>query len=71
VKTFSTQTTVRPDQKVEVEHVPFSQGQKVAVFMMSLQKDDSSSPTTNLTNSIVSFEAPFEPIAPEEWEATA
>jgi hypothetical protein len=65
MQTFHAETIIERDGKLRLDHVPFSEGEAVHVFV--------SSATTNtkepLKGCVLKYERPFEPVAEEDWEA--
>jgi hypothetical protein len=66
MQTFHAETVVEKDGKLHLDHVPFSEGETVHVFVSS------ATPVTNhaLVGSVLKYEQPFAPVAEEDWEAT-
>jgi len=65
MQTFHTETVVEKNGKLRLDHVPFSEGQAVHVFVSSaapVKKD-------SLKGSVLKFEHPLAPVAEEDWEA--
>ncbi|HEY3912991.1 MAG TPA: hypothetical protein VGN61_00785 [Verrucomicrobiae bacterium] len=65
MQTFHAETVVEKDGKLHLDHLPFSEGQTVHVFV-------SSAPHTNeqtLKGSVLKYDHPFAPVANEDWEA--
>jgi len=71
VKTFFTEAIVLPENKISLDHVPFVEGENVAVFLMAIKKVPAETGKLNLQGSVLSYEAPFEAAALDEWEALA
>ena len=71
VKTFCTEAIVLPENKIALEHVPFVEGENVAVFLMAIKKGQSKTVASNLHGSVLSYESPFDPAVRDEWEALA
>jgi hypothetical protein len=71
VKTFFTEAVVLPENKISLDHVPFVEGESVAVFLMAIKNGPTETGKMNLQGSVLSYEAPFEAVAPDEWEALA
>lgn len=65
MQTFHAETVVEKDGKLHLDHVPFSEGESVHVFV--------SSATTvtkhPLKGSVLKYEQPLAPVAGEDWEA--
>jgi hypothetical protein len=68
MKTYFTEATVLPESKIALDHLPFGEGQDVAVFMMAIKKETGDSAPVNLSGSVVSYVSPFAPAA-DDWEA--
>jgi hypothetical protein len=65
MRTFHAETVVEKDGKLHLDHVPFSEGESVHVFVSS---------TTTFTKqplkgSVLKYEQPLAPVAAEDWEA--
>ena len=71
MKTFFTEVIVLPENKIALDHVPFGEGESVAVFLMAIKNDPAETGKLNLKGSVLSYDAPFEAVAPDEWEALA
>ncbi len=65
MKTFHAETVVQKDGKVNLDHLPFPEGQSVYVFVAA------ASPITAqpLAGSVLKYDQPFAPVSEEEWEA--
>jgi hypothetical protein len=65
MQTFHTETVVEKDGKLHLDHVPFSEGQAVHVFVSTATpaKEDS------LRGSVLKYDQPLAPVAEEDWEA--
>ncbi len=61
METFKTKTTVKKNNKIELENVPFESGEKV-VIEVSLEKKQS---TNNyiLRDSLLKYDEPYKPVA--------
>ena len=55
-----TETTVDPQGRVVLDHLPFHPGERVDVVVRS--HDD-------LRGSVLRYEKPFDPVAEEDWES--
>jgi hypothetical protein len=66
MRTFHAETVVEKDGQLRLDHVPFSEGEMVHVFVSS------ASPATkqSLKGSVLRYERPFAPVAEEDWEAS-
>jgi hypothetical protein len=65
MKTFHTETVVAKDGKLQLDHVPFSEGEPVHVFVTSAKSITKAS----LKGSVLKYEQPLAPVAEEDWEA--
>lgn len=65
MQTFHTEIVVEKDGKLRLDHLPFSEGESVHVFVSS------ASPITKqlLEGSVLKYEQPLAPVAEEDWEA--
>lgn len=65
MQTFHTETVVEKNGKLHLDHVPFSEGQAVHVFVSTVApaKKDS------LKGSVLKYDQPLAPVAEEDWEA--
>jgi hypothetical protein len=63
---FHTEIVVEKDGKLHLDHVPFSEGEAVHVFVSS------ATPVTKLPlkGSVLKYERPLAPVAEEDWEVT-
>jgi hypothetical protein len=71
VKTFFTEATVLPENKIALDHVPFVEGESVAVFLMAIKKSQAETGKLDLRGSVLNYDSPFEPAVRDEWEALA
>ena len=65
MQTFHTEVVVEKDGKLHLDHVPFSEGEAVHVFVSS------AAPLTRQTlkGSVLKFEQPLAPVGEADWEA--
>jgi len=65
VQMFLTEMVVEKDGRLYLDHVPFSEGEAVHVFVSS------ATPVTKqpLKGSVLRYEQPLAPVAAEDWEA--
>jgi hypothetical protein len=63
MQTYHVETVVEKDGQLQLDHVPFSKGESVHVFVSSAQPD-SKHP---LKGSVLKYEQPFAPVAQGEW----
>ena len=61
MQTFQSETVVEKDGKLHLDHVPFSEGEAVHVFVSS------ATPVTkdSLKGSVLKYEQPLAPVDPE------
>jgi hypothetical protein len=62
---FHTEIVVEKDGKLHLDHVPFSEGESVHVYVSS------ATPLTKhpLKGSVLKYERPLAPVAEEDWES--
>jgi hypothetical protein len=65
MQTFHAETVVEKDGKLHLDHVPFSEGEAVHVFVSSAKPNAQAS----LRGSVLKYEQPLAPVAVEDWEA--
>jgi len=65
MQTFHAEIVVEKDGKLHLNHVPFSEGEAVHVFISSA----TSVTTQSLNGSVLKYEQPFAPVAEEDWES--
>jgi hypothetical protein len=65
MQTFHAETVVERDGRLHLDHVPFSEGEMVHVFVSS------ATPVTRqpLKGSVLNYEQPLAPVAEGDWEA--
>jgi hypothetical protein len=65
MQTFHAETIIERDGKLHLDHVPFSEGETVHVFVSS------ATPIIKqpLKGCVLKYEQPLEPVAEEDWEA--
>ncbi|MGA3179432.1 MAG: hypothetical protein ABSF38_03720 [Verrucomicrobiota bacterium] len=65
MQTFHAEIVVEKDGKLHLEHLPFSEGEAVHVFVSS------ATPVTQqpLKGSVLKYQQPLAPVAEEDWEA--
>jgi FtsP/CotA-like multicopper oxidase with cupredoxin domain len=61
-----TETTVDPQGRVVLDHLPFHPGERVDVVVRS--HDDATQTAVELRGSVLRYEKPFDPVAEEDWE---
>jgi hypothetical protein len=65
MQTFHAETVVEKDGKLHLDHVPFSEGEAVHVFVSSA----STVIKHLLKGSVLKYDQPLAPVAGEDWEA--
>jgi hypothetical protein len=65
MQTFHAETVVEKDGKLHLDHVPFSEGEAVHVFISSV----TSVTPDSLKGTVLKYEQPLAPVAVEDWEA--
>ena len=62
---FHAESVVEKDGKLHLDHVPFSEGESVHVFVSSARRVTQ----TPLKGSVLKYEQPLAPVVEEDWEA--
>jgi hypothetical protein len=70
VKTFFTESIVLPENKIALDHVPFVEGENVAVFLMAIKMGAPGGAHLDLRGSVLNYDSPFE-AAGDDWEVLA
>jgi hypothetical protein len=65
MQTFHAETVVEKDGKLHLDHVPFSEGETVHVFISSAAPHAQHP----LKGSVIKYDQPLAPVAEENWEA--
>jgi hypothetical protein len=65
MQTFHADIVVGKNGKLQLDHLPFAEGQAVHVFVSCAMPE----PNQPLKNSVLKYEQPFAPVADEDWEA--
>ena len=65
MQTYHVETVVKKDGQLQLDHVPFTKGESVHVFVSSARSDAK----RPLKGSVLKYERPFAPVAEGEWEA--
>jgi hypothetical protein len=60
------ETTVDPQGRVVLDHLPFQPGEKVEVVIRSHEM--SQGERSDLKGSVLRYDDPFEPVATDDWE---
>jgi hypothetical protein len=66
MQTFHAEIVVEKDGELHLDHVPFSEGESVHVFVSSATPGIKET----LKGSVLKYEQPLEPVAEKDWEAT-
>ncbi|MBI4027740.1 MAG: hypothetical protein HY360_22330 [Verrucomicrobia bacterium] len=69
VKTYYGETVVSENGKLTLDHLPFSQGESVRIVVA--QTKGPSGKRDALRGTVLKYERPFDPVALDDWEATA
>lgn len=62
---FHAESVVAKDGKLHLDHVPFSEGETVHVFVSSAPRN----PHQPLKGSVLKYDQPLAPVAEEDWDA--
>jgi hypothetical protein len=65
MQTFHAQIVVEKDGTLHLDHVPFSEGESVHVFVSSAASTDKHS----LKGSVLIYDKPLAAVADDEWDA--
>ena len=65
MQTFHAEIVVEKDGKLHLDHLPFSEGEAVHVYVSSAARVSQEL----LAGSVLKYEQPLEPVDPEAWEA--
>jgi len=65
MQTFHAETVIEKNGKLHLDHVPFSEGEAVHVFVSSVAPFTKDS----LKGSVLKYEQPLAPVSQEDWEA--
>lgn len=65
MQTFHAETVVEKDGKLHLDHVPFSEGEAVHVFVSSA----STLTKQALNGSVLKYDQPLAPVAEGDWQA--
>ena len=68
--TFSIQTSIKKGKRVELKNLPFAEGEQVEVVLVRLPKP-SSTKRYPLRGQGIRYDAPTEPVAVRDWDATS
>ncbi len=61
------ETIVGSNQTVVLENLPFQEGEAIEIIV--LEKKVENRHLRSLRGTVIKYDAPFEPVAAEEWEA--
>ncbi len=66
MRNFFADTVLQEDGKLNLDHLPFQEGDAVRVFITATER-----PVENhhLRGTVLKYEQPFDPVAPEDWIA--
>ena len=66
METFKTKTSVKKNHKIELENVPFENGEDVEIEISLKEKNINNN--YPLRGSLLKYEDPFDPIVEDDWE---
>ena len=67
METYFAETIVQEDGKLTLEHLPFSQGDALQIFISASKP--ASGERYPLRGTVLKYERPFEPVAHDDWAA--
>ncbi|MBV6477672.1 MAG: hypothetical protein HGGPFJEG_00416 [Ignavibacteria bacterium] len=67
METYKTKTKIKKSHKLELEDIPFDNGEEVEVTISKVEKKSNGKYT--LRGSLIKYDEPFEPIDEDDWEA--
>jgi len=67
METYYAQTILQEDGKLTLDHLPFSQGDTLQIFISSSERP--SGDRYSLRGTVLKYEQPFEPAAQDDWTA--
>ena len=65
MQTFHAEIVVEEGGKLHLDHVPFSKGESVHVYISSAKP----ALTQSLKGTVLNYERPLAPVVEEDWEA--
>lgn len=71
MQTFRIETIVAKNRALTLRGLPFRSGEKVEVIIISRSVRATEIQPYSLRGKPVQYESPFEPIEPDDWDATA
>ena len=69
IEAYSTEETVGEGGTIQLEALPFSDGEVVQIIVVRKAVEGASA-TGTLEGSVLKYDDPFEPVAQDEWTAT-
>jgi hypothetical protein len=69
VQTYRIETIIAKDRKITIQGLPFRTGEKVEVIILSQPRKPDASKSYSLRGQLVRYDAPFEPVAEDDWNA--
>lgn len=67
METFYAETILQEDGKLTLDHLPFSQGDALHIFISASKP--ASGERYPLHGTVLKYERPFEPVAQDDWTA--
>jgi hypothetical protein len=69
MKTYRIEITLTEKGKLNLQNLPFKQGDEVEVIIMERRSSNPNSKPHSLRGTVISYEYPFEPAVPvEDWD---
>jgi len=66
MEVFKIKTKIKKNHKIEIENLPFSNGEEVEVQITSGSKVENKE--YNLRGTLLKYDDPFKPVAEDDWE---
>lgn len=69
MQTYRIETVIAKNRKLTIQGLPFRAGEKVEVIILSQKHKPDARVSYSLRNLPVRYQAPFDPVAEEDWDA--
>ncbi len=66
METFKTKAIIKKNHKIELENVPFANGDEVEIEVTLKEKNSNNN--YPLRGTLLKYDEPFEPVAEDDWE---
>ncbi|MFZ1320856.1 MAG: hypothetical protein WAT71_04810 [Ignavibacteria bacterium] len=66
MEVFKTKTKIKKDHKIEIENLPFENGEEVEVQITSPLKEEKKE--YKLRGTLLQYENPFDSVSEDDWE---